>query len=371
MRCSEISERLFFYLTTLVCHPLLCFIPPIMNEKQTYTEDLRIGELKRLITPEALKEKLPLSAALAEQIVAQRQAVKDIIQRKADRLLVVIGPCSIHDPAAALDYAKRLKAVSDQVADDYLIVMRVYFEKPRTTTGRKGYIIDPHLDDSCDMSYGLEAARELLLQIASLGLPIATEFLDPIVPQYTADLISWAAIGARTTESQTHREMASGLSMPVGFKNGTDGNVQVAINAIGSASIAHSFLGIDPQGHTSVVTTKGNEHTHLVLRGGDGKPNYDAASVSAAATQLENAGFIPALMVDCSHANADKIAANQLVVWESILEQRANGNSPIIGAMIESFIEADNEKIAGERSYGLSITDPCIDWPTTERMLLG
>ena len=223
MRCSEKSERLFFYLTTLVCHPLLCFIPPIMNEKQTYTEDLRIGELKRLITPEAQRKVTFISCPRRTD---RRPTAGGEGYHSAQRRPPLGGdrPCSIHDPAAALDYAKRLKAVSDQVSDDYLIVMRVYFEKPRTTTGWKGYINDPHLDDSCDMSYGLEAARELLLQIADLGLPIATEFLDPIVPQYTADLISWAAIGARTTESQTHREMASGLSMPVGFKNGTDGN---------------------------------------------------------------------------------------------------------------------------------------------------
>ena len=341
-----------------------------MTTVNTPTENLRIRDLQRLITPTKLKAELPLSDALIQQIIDQRQAVRDIIDRKDTRLLTVIGPCSIHDPGAALDYAQRLKAVADQTADRLLIVMRVYFEKPRTTTGWKGFINDPRLDDSCDMEHGLQAARRLLLQIAELGLPIATEFLDPIVPQYTADLISWAAIGARTTESQTHREMASGLSMPVGFKNGTDGNVQVAINAIKSASIPHRFLGIDPEGYTSVVTTEGNPNTHLVLRGGDGVPNYEKPEVVAATERLEQANLQPSLMVDCSHANANKVAANQINVWNSILEQRKTDSSSITGAMIESFIEPDNEKIIGKRKYGLSITDPCIGWELTKEILL-
>ena len=341
-----------------------------MTTVNTPTENLRIRDLQRLITPTKLKAELPLSDALVQQIIDQRQAVRDIIDRKDPRLLTVIGPCSIHDPGAALDYAQRLKAVADQTAERLLIVMRVYFEKPRTTTGWKGFINDPRLDDSCDMEHGLQAARRLLLQIAELGLPIATEFLDPIVPQYTADLISWAAIGARTTESQTHREMASGLSMPVGFKNGTDGNVQVAINAIKSASIPHRFLGIDPEGYTSVVTTEGNPNTHLVLRGGDGVPNYEKPEVVAATERLEQANLQPSLMVDCSHANANKVAANQINVWNSILEQRKTDSSSITGAMIESFIEPDNEKIIGKRKYGLSITDPCIGWELTKEILL-
>lgn len=341
-----------------------------MTTVNTPTENLRIRDLQRLITPTKLKAELPLSDALVQQIIDQRQAVRDIIDRKDPRLLTVIGPCSIHDPGAALDYAQRLKAVADQTADRLLIVMRVYFEKPRTTTGWKGFINDPRLDDSCDMEHGLQAARRLLLQIAELGLPIATEFLDPIVPQYTADLISWAAIGARTTESQTHREMASGLSMPVGFKNGTDGNVQVAINAIKSASIPHRFLGIDPEGYTSVVTTEGNPNTHLVLRGGDGVPNYEKPEVVAATERLEQANLKPSLMVDCSHANANKVAANQIHVWNSILEQRKTDSCSITGAMIESFIEPDNEKIIGKRKYGLSITDPCIGWELTKEILL-
>lgn len=301
-------------------------------------------------------------------MLADRETVRDIIHLRDDRMLVVIGPCSIHDPSAALDYAQRLAKVADQVKDRYFIVMRVYFEKPRTTIGWKGFINDPHLDDSCDMEFGLHAARKLLLDIAMLGLPIATEFLDPIVPQYTADLVSWSAIGARTTESQTHREMSSGLSMPVGFKNATDGNIEIAINAIESASNAHSFLGIDQDGHTAIVKTTGNPNTHLVLRGGK-QPNYQFPEVTYAACKLEAAGLEKTLMVDCSHANASKVARNQVKVWESILEQRAKGNCPITGAMVESFIEEGNQKISGNLTYGQSITDPCIDWATTEKML--
>ena len=334
------------------------------------SEDLRITGLKKLVTPAQLKSELPLGVELTEKVLNDRKTVRDIIHRKDDRLLVVIGPCSIHDPEAALDYAKRLAALAEKVKDRYFIVMRVYYEKPRTTIGWKGFINDPHLDDSCDMEYGLRAARKLMLDITKLGLPLATEFLDPIVPQYTADMISWSAIGARTTESQTHREMASGLSMPVGFKNATDGNIEVAINAIESASIPHSFLGIDQDGHTAVVTTAGNPNTHLVLRGGNKQPNYEFPEVTYAGCKLEAAGLEPSLMVDCSHANASKVARNQLKVWESILKQRAAGNSPITGAMVESFIEEGNQKISDDLKYGQSITDSCIDWATTEAMLL-
>lgn len=341
-----------------------------MKNENKNTENLRISELRRLIPPQELKEALPISSDYVKQIINYRKIVRDIIEKKDSRLLTVIGPCSIHDPDAALDYAKRLKDISNKTSKQLFIVMRVYFEKPRTTTGWKGFINDPKLDDSCDMEYGLKEARKLLLEITKLGLPIATEFLDPIVPQYTADLISWAAIGARTTESQTHREMASGLSMPVGFKNGTDGNIQVAINAIKSASISHRFLGIDPNGYTAVVTTEGNPYTHLVLRGGDNLPNYDTSSVTSAAERLHSANLEPSLMVDCSHANANKIADNQVEVWKNILSQRKQKNCPIIGAMIESFIESENEKIIGRRNYGLSITDPCIGWDKTEKMLL-
>jgi 3-deoxy-7-phosphoheptulonate synthase len=341
-----------------------------MTKEHHLTEDLRVAELKKLITPAKLKEALPLDDALTAKVLADRQTVRDIINLKDDRLLIVIGPCSIHDPAAALDYATRLANVAEQVKDRYFIVMRVYFEKPRTTIGWKGFINDPHLDDSCDMEYGLHAARKLMLDIAALGLPIATEFLDPIVPQYTADLVSWSAIGARTTESQTHREMSSGLSMPVGFKNATDGNIEIAINAIESAGNPHSFLGIDQDGHTSVVKTTGNPNTHLVLRGGK-QPNFELPEVTYAACKLEACGLQPSLMVDCSHANANKVARNQVKVWNSIIEQRAKGTCPITGVMIESFIEEGNQKITDNLTYGLSITDQCIDWETTEQMLLS
>lgn len=332
------------------------------------TEDLRVRELKRLITPEHLKDELPQSDELTAKVLADRQTVRDIIHLQDPRLLVVIGPCSIHDPVAAFDYAQRLATLAQQVKERYFIVMRVYFEKPRTTIGWKGFINDPNLDDSCDMEYGLHAARKLMLDITGLGLPIATEFLDPIVPQYTADLVSWSAIGARTTESQTHREMASGLSMPVGFKNATDGNIQVAINAIESASIPHSFLGIDQEGHTAVVKTTGNPNTHLVLRGGDKQPNYELPEVTYAACKLVAAGLDPTIMVDCSHANASKVARNQIKVWDTILEQRKRSGCPITGAMVESFIREGNQKISANLEYGLSITDACIDWETTVRM---
>lgn len=340
-----------------------------MTNQSHLTENLRIAEIKKLITPDRLKQELPLGPDLTQKVLKDRQTVRDIIHRRDPRLLVVIGPCSIHDPVAALDYAQRLASIAQEVQDRFFVVMRVYFEKPRTTIGWKGFINDPHLNDSCDMEHGLHAARKLMLDIIKLGLPIATEFLDPIVPQYTADLVGWSAIGARTTESQTHREMASGLSMPVGFKNATDGNIQVAINAIESASIPHSFLGIDQNGHTAIVTTTGNPNTHLVLRGGEKQPNFELPEVTYAACKLQAAGLEPTLMVDCSHANASKIARNQLKVWESILRQRENGGSPITGAMVESFLEEGNQKISGELRYGLSITDPCIDWETTARML--
>ncbi|MDF7808240.1 3-deoxy-7-phosphoheptulonate synthase [Pontiellaceae bacterium B12219] len=341
-----------------------------MTNDTHLTEDLRITELKKLVTPSRLKKELPLGKELTEKVLADRTTVRDIINLKDDRLLLVIGPCSIHDPVAALDYARRLAKLAEQVKDRYFIVMRVYFEKPRTTIGWKGFINDPYLDNTCDMEYGLHSARKLLLDIAKLGLPIATEFLDPIVPQYTADLISWSAIGARTTESQTHREMSSGLSMPVGFKNATDGNIEIAINAIESASNSHSFLGIDQDGHTAVVTTTGNPNTHLVLRGGK-QPNFELPEVTYAACKLEAAGLPASLMVDCSHANACKVARNQIKVWNSILAQRSKPGCPITGVMIESFIEEGNQKISGDLVYGKSITDQCIDWETTEKMLLG
>lgn len=347
----------------------MCDSSKTMKQNTPMIEDLRVAEIKKLVPPAQLKATLPLSAELQSQIIAHRQTVRDILQQRDDRLLVVVGPCSIHDPEAALDYAHRLAKLKSEVDDRYFIVMRVYFEKPRTTIGWKGFINDPHLNETCDIEYGMKAARKLMLDICALGLPVATEFLDPIVPQYTADLVSWSAIGARTTESQTHREMASGLSMPVGFKNATDGNIQVAINAIKSAGSAHSFLGIDQDGHTSMIKTTGNPNTHLVLRGGDKQPNFETPEVTYAACKLEAAGLRPSLMVDCSHANANKVAANQLRVWKNLLLQRERANSPIIGVMIESFIEEGNQPITDDLTYGLSITDACIDWETTEKIL--
>jgi len=284
----------------------------------------------------------------------------------------VVGPCSIHDPADALEYAARLNALRQEFQDRLCIVMRVYFEKPRTTVGWKGLIYDPHLDGTDDIQTGLRQARELLLQITGLGLPAATEFLDPVVPQFIADLVSWAAIGARTTESQTHRQMASGLSMPVGFKNGTDGSLQVAIDAMQSAMRPHSFLGIDQDGFTSVVRTTGNPDGHVVLRGGRLRTNYDAASIREAADALQKSGLPEVLMVDCSHANSAKQHARQEEVWRSLIEQRQAGTPPLIGVMLESNLQEGSQPIPRTRSElrpGVSVTDACLGWDVTERIL--
>jgi 3-deoxy-7-phosphoheptulonate synthase len=340
----------------------------------TRIQDTRVVSNQRLIAPADLKAKLPLTPACAEVVLAGRAAVENILAGRDKRLLVIVGPCSIHDPEGALDYARRLVALRRELSGSMEILMRVYFEKPRTTIGWKGLINDPFLDDSCNIETGLQIGRRLLLDVTALGLPAATEFLDPIVPQYLADLVSWAAIGARTTESQTHREMASGLSMPVGFKNGTDGDCQTAVDAMRSARHAHCFLGIDQQGLTSVVTTRGNEFGHVVLRGGRTRINYDPASIDEAARALVAAGLPPALMVDCSHANSGKHHARQELVWQSILEQRRNApeSSPIIGAMLESYLESGKQpmpKQPGDLIYGMSITDACIGWPLTESLL--
>ena len=332
-------------------------------------ENLRVESITRLITPRKLKEELPLNGTALATVAGGRDAVRAVVQRRDPRLLVIVGPCSIHDPAAALDYARRLAALTEQVRERVLVVMRVYFEKPRTTIGWKGFINDPHLDDSCDLQYGLRAARQLMLDITALGLPIATEFLDPIIPQYTADLVSWAAIGARTIESQTHREMASGLSMPVGLKNATNGSVQSAVDALLACRSPHSFLGIDQDGHSSIVKTRGNPDTHLVLRGGGGKTNYHPDEVAAAAGKLRAAGLPEPMMVDCSHANSGKVPARQGDVWIDLLEQRKQPDCPVIGAMLESFIEEGTQPICPNLKYGQSITDPCIDWKTAEKLL--
>jgi 3-deoxy-7-phosphoheptulonate synthase len=339
----------------------------------TPLQDLRVVSTQRLITPAALKDKLPLSTEGAATVLAGRAAVEDILTRRDPRLLVVVGPCSIHDPAGALDYAKRLLVLRRELAGEIEILMRVYFEKPRTTLGWKGLINDPHLDESCDVEAGLHIGRRVLLEIVELGLPAATEFLDSIVPQYLADLVSWAAIGARTTESQTHREMASGLSMPVGFKNGTDGHCQTAIDAMRAARHPHSFLGIDQQGRTSVIKTTGNALGHLVMRGGRLRTNYDPPSIAEAARGLEASKLPPVLMVDCSHANSGKHHLRQELVWQSLLEQRRTAQphalSPIIGAMLESYIEPGNQPISRHLKYGVSITDACLGWAQTEALL--
>ena len=307
-----------------------------------------------------------------QTVVEGREVVKRILRREDPRLLVVVGPCSIHDLEGALEYARKLNCLREQLAGQFSIVMRVYFEKPRTTIGWKGLINDPHLDGSYDIETGLKKARRLLLQITGMGLPAATEFLDPIVPQYLADLVSWAAIGARTTESQTHREMASGLSMPVGFKNATDGSLQIAVDAMTSARTPHSFLGIDQDGVTSIIRTTGNPHGHVVLRGGRLEANYDPESIASAIVTLQKAGLPPVLMVDCSHANSGKQHARQEEVWKSVLHQRAAGNTALIGLMVESYLEEGSQPIPKrleDLRHCVSITDACIGWETTERML--
>ena len=325
-----------------------------------------------LVTPEQLWEALPMSEPVSKTVAASRQVIWDILDRKDPRLFVVVGPCSIHDPAAAMDYARKLKTLADELDDTLYIVMRVYFEKPRTTVGWKGLINDPHLDDSFKIEEGLHIGRKLLLDILELGLPTSTEALDPISPQYLQDLISWSAIGARTTESQTHREMASGLSSAVGFKNGTDGGLTVATNALNSVSNPHRFLGINRHGQVSVFTTKGNSHGHIVLRGGSGGPNYDSVHIRLCEEALEKAGLARNIMVDCSHANSNKQPELQPLVVENVGNQVLEGNNSIVGLMIESNINAGNQSIPDnldDLEYGVSVTDGCIDWETTEASL--
>jgi 3-deoxy-7-phosphoheptulonate synthase len=319
-----------------------------------------------------LKDKFPMTPEANRTVVEGREAVKNILSGQDRRMLVVVGPCSIHDTDGALEYAKRLVKLRDELQDRLCIVMRVYFEKPRTTVGWKGLINDPHLDGTYDIETGLQRARQLLLTITEMGLPTATEFLDPIVPQYISDLISWAAIGARTTESQTHRELASGLSMPVGFKNSTDGSLQIALDAMQSSHAPHNFLGIDQDGVTAVIRTKGNHFGHIVLRGGRAQTNYDADSIAEASAALAKAGQQPALMVDCSHANSNKQFAQQEQVALDVIAQRAKGTNALIGLMIESNLHEGNQPVSSnlaELKYGVSITDACINWETTERIL--
>jgi 3-deoxy-7-phosphoheptulonate synthase len=336
------------------------------------TQDLHVKEIVPLLSPRALRAHAPSNEAIAATVARSRERIIRILRQEDPRLLVVIGPCSIHEKKSAVEYAERLNALRKEFAGRMEIVMRVYFEKPRTTIGWKGLINDPHMDGSQDIETGLKIAREILMEIVSMGLPAATEFLDPVVPQYIADVISWAAIGARTTESQTHREMASGLSMPVGLKNGTDGSLQTAIDAMGATRHPHSFLGINEDGVTSIVRTSGNPHAHVVLRGGRAKTNYDAESIRAAEEKLISEKLQPVLMVDCSHANSEKKFARQEDVWHSVIQQRVEGTRSLIGLMVESHLFEGNQPIPPKLKdlrYGVSITDSCIGWEATERML--
>jgi|TARA_B110000879_G_scaffold144388_1_gene187579 3-deoxy-7-phosphoheptulonate synthase len=337
-------------------------------------ENINIEPPEILITPAQLKREIPLSESAREVISQGRTDIENILERNDHRVIVVVGPCSIHDLKAAQEYAVRLKALAEKVSDTLLIVMRVYFEKPRTTTGWKGLINDPFMNDSFKITDGLHIGRQLLHDILEIGLPTATEALDPISPQYMQDLIAWSAIGARTTESQTHREMASGLSSSVGFKNGTDGSLTVAINALQSVASPHRFLGINSDGNVSIITTKGNPYAHVVLRGGNGKPNYDSVSVSICEQELESAGVAPNIMVDCSHANSNKDHNLQPLVLDNVTNQIIEGNKSIIGVMIESHLSGGNQKLSSnpdEMKYGVSVTDACIDWETTEKSLIA
>ncbi|MBQ0753868.1 MAG: 3-deoxy-7-phosphoheptulonate synthase [Gammaproteobacteria bacterium] len=339
----------------------------------TQVENLNIASQQTLITPGELKAKLPLSDAARETVAKGRQAVQDILDRKDHRIFIVIGPCSIHDLKAAKEYAERLKVLADKVSDTLVLVLRVYFEKPRTTVGWKGLINDPYINDTFKIEDGLHIARQLLLDVAELGLPAATEALDPITPQYMQDLIAWSAIGARTTESQTHREMSSGLSSPVGFKNGTDGSLEVAVNAMLSVQHPHRFLGIDNDGRVALTTTKGNQYGHVVLRGGGGKPNYDSVSIALAEQELVKAKVSTNIMVDCSHANSNKDPSLQTLVMDNASNQILEGNESIIGLMVESHLHFGSQKITpnlDDLEYGVSITDGCISWETTEEAVL-
>jgi 3-deoxy-7-phosphoheptulonate synthase len=336
-------------------------------------ENINIEAPEILITPDELKREIPLTDKARATVTEGRQVIENILAGKDHRILVVVGPCSIHDLKAANDYALRLKKLAEKVSDTLYIVMRVYFEKPRTTVGWKGLINDPYMNDSFKITDGLHIGRKLLRDILEIGLPTATEALDPISPQYMQDLIAWSAIGARTTESQTHREMASGLSSSIGFKNGTDGGLTVAINALQSVANPHRFLGINSDGKVSIVTTRGNPNAHVVLRGGNGKPNYDSVSVSICEQELEAAKIKPNIMVDCSHANSNKDHNLQPLVLDNVSNQILEGNKSIIGVMIESNINAGNQKLSSnpdDMKYGVSVTDACIDWETTENSMV-
>lgn len=340
--------------------------------QRTSVQDVNVVSTAALVSPSDLAQTYPITPEVAEVVLRGRAQVKDILEGTDPRLLMIVGPCSIHDEKAALEYAERLTALSAVVDDRLMVVMRVYFEKPRTTVGWKGFIYDPNLDDTFDIGSGLARARELLIRLGAMGVYAATEFLDPIVPQYLADLVTWAAIGARTIESQTHRQMASGLSMPVGFKNGTDGAVQPAVDAMVAARSAHAFLGIDHAGQTCIVQTRGNSLGHLVLRGGNTGPNFSAEAIALAHARLEKADARPQILVDCSHGNSDKDYAKQAIAFRDAVEQRVAGTKDIIGCMMESHLNPGKQTLNGDPSaleYGVSITDACIGWEETESLL--
>ncbi len=336
------------------------------------TRDVNIRSFAPLVPPVELQRRLPISDTLADHVVQSRNTIVDILEGRDERMMLIIGPCSIHDEDAAIEYAGKLRELAEEVKDRIFVVMRVYFEKPRTTIGWKGLIYDPHLDGSSDIATGLYRAREVLLRVNELGLPVATEFLDPFVPQYQAGLVAWAGIGARTTESQTHRQMASGLSMPVGFKNGTDGDTQTAVDAVLAARNPHTFLGMDYDGNACVVQTLGNPAGHVVLRGGRVGPNYSAEHVERACQQLAAAGLTQSLLVDCSHGNSNKDHTRQAVALRDVLEQRANGDTRIKGCMLESHLFPGNQKLGAEPkdlAYGVSITDACVGWDETRELV--
>jgi 3-deoxy-7-phosphoheptulonate synthase len=340
---------------------------------QDQLQNVNVVSSDLLATPEEVKRRVPLTTRAADTVFQSREVVRSILERRDPRLFVVVGPCSIHDVAAAREYAGRLKRLAREVESTMLLIMRVYFEKPRTTVGWKGLINDPDMDDSFHIEKGILRARELLLHIAELGLAAGTEALDPIMPQYLSELITWTAIGARTTESQTHREMASGLSTPVGFKNGTDGALATSINALQSVRHPHHFLGITQQGQSAVFRTRGNPHAHLVLRGGGGRVNYDAVSIAVAERELTAASLPPTIVVDCSHGNSNKDPSLQPLVAENCIAQIVEGNRSIVGLMLESHLKAGSQPIPKDLTkleYGVSITDACIDWPTTETLLM-
>lgn len=337
------------------------------------TNNLKITGITPIIAPADLRQVFPLSENNREFVSKSREGIKEILQRRDRRLMVVVGPCSIHDPEAAVEYASRLADLSTRVSSQLLLIMRVYFEKPRTTVGWKGLINDPDMNGTHLISKGLGIARGLLGRITAMEVPVANEMLDPITPEYVADMISWGAIGARTTESQTHRELASGLSFPIGFKNGTDGNLQIAMDAMIAARHPHSFLGINREGRTSIIQTAGNPDVHIVLRGGSRKPNYHAEDIAHTEESLLKNNLFPTIMVDCSHGNSSKDYQKQPMVLENVVQQVVDGNNSISGVMIESYLSAGNQKVSADLSqlkYGVSITDGCIDWETTERILL-